>query len=343
MTVLKLAPLVRQATDVQASDIHIAVGAPVMLRVHGVLVSLEMPPVTAPEAKNFVESILTASQQALLEQRKAIDFALSIDDMRLRAHCHFEGGNLGVTLRLVPAVIPSLESIGLENIGKRLLRLRNGLVLFTGPTGMGKSTSLASLLQSLHETESVHTITLEDPVEFLIPARQGLIRQREFGKDFLSFPDALRDVLRQDPNVVMIGEMRDPETAAAALTLAETGHLIFATLHTADTVQAVNRIIDLFPASQQGQIRSQLSFSLKAIIAQRLVPAVEGGRVAVREVLFRTPAVANLIRENGLQELPTVLQTQEKQGQCSFERALQLLYKEGKISKETLGPVDADL
>ena len=207
-------------------------------------------------------------------------------------------------------------------------------MLFTGPTGEGKSTSLAAMLKHIRENRAVNIVTLEDPIEFVFPSGDGIIRQREYGNDFLSFPDAMKHVLRQDPDIVMVGEMRDPETVAAALTLAETGHLIFATLHTPNTVQTVDRIIDLFPPHQQSQARSQLSFSLKAIVAQKLIPAKDGGRTALREILINTPAVAHIIRENRTQELKSVLQTGESLGMLTFEKAAKKLYKEGAISKE---------
>ncbi len=211
---------------------------------------------------------------------------------------------------------------------------RGGVIWFTSLSGAGKSTSLASLIQYIDSQRAANIVTLEDPIEFLFPKGKGLITQRQLGEDFLSFAGALRSVLRQDPDIVMVGELRDPETIAAALTLAETGHLIFATLHTPNTVQSIDRIIDVFPPHQQAQVRSQLSMSLRTVIAQRLLPAVKGGRIAQREILVNTPACSNIIRENRMQELQSVLQTGSETGMVSFEKDAKRLYKEGVISKE---------
>jgi twitching motility protein PilT len=257
-------------------------------------------------------------------------------------NCHFERGNVGLAARIIPTEIPSLKALGLETIAEKILSLNEGLVLFTGPTGCGKSTSMASIIHTINQDRARTIISLEDPIEFLFPEGKGVVRQRQYGHDFLSFPEALKHVLRQDPNIVMVGEMRDAETIAAALTLAETGHLIFATLHTPNTIQCVDRIIDVFSPHQQGQIRSQLSLSLKAIIAQRLVPSADGkGRVSVREVLLNTPAAANTIRENRAQELKSILQTNESIGMITFEKAAKKLYKEGAITEETYEMVTA--
>ena len=248
--------------------------------------------------------------------------------------CSIERGNTTVAARVIPKDIPSLASLGLSDLASRFTADRQGLVLFTGPTGSGKSTSLASIIHSMLQESAVNVITLEDPIEFLFAHGKGVARQRQYGEDFLSFPEALKHVLRQDPDVVMIGEMRDPETIAAALTLAETGHLIFATLHTPNAVQTVDRIIDVFPPHQQGQVRSQLSMSLKAVVAQRLVPSTAGGRVALREILVNTPAVGHIIRDNRSAELSSVLQTNDALGMCTFEKSAKTLLKEGKITKE---------
>jgi twitching motility protein PilT len=326
----------QKALEAKASDVHIAVDAPLLFRIDGTLVAQTKTDITADDAEKFVKSVLSADEFKRLQDSKEIDISYGLPDgVRLRINCHYERGNLGLVARVIPNVIPTLDELGLTGIMQNFLTLTEGLILFTGPTGTGKSTSLAAALQSINTTQAKSVVTMEDPIEFLFPKGKGVIRQRQFGQDFLSFAEALKRVLRQDPDIVMVGEMRDPETIAAALTLAETGHLIFATLHTPNAVQTVDRIIDVFPPYQQPQIRSQLSMSLKAVIAQRLLPKVGGGRIAQREVLVNTQAVANTIRDNRLQELKSVVQTSGDSGMTSFEKDAKRLYKEGVIDKET--------
>jgi twitching motility protein PilT len=251
-------------------------------------------------------------------------------------NCHYERGHPSLAARIVPVEVPTLEVIELNtDFIQKLCNLRDGLILVTGPTGSGKSTTLAAMVDAILSLRPANIITLEDPIEFLFEPAQGVVRQREYGQDFHSFGEALKRVLRQDPDIVMVGEMRDLETIAAALTLAETGHLILATLHTPNVVQTVDRIVDVFPPHQQHQIRTQLSLSLQAVIAQRLVPRQGGGRVAVREVLVNTPAVSNIIRENRLQELQSVVQTGGTVGMVTFAKDAKRLYKAGAIDEET--------
>jgi len=325
-----------KALEAGASDVHIAVDAPLMFRIDGVLVPQTKGTVTAADAQRFVKSVLSAAEYKRLEDSREVDVAYELPNgTRLRINCHYERGNVGLAARLVPTEIPTLKELNLESIAASFINKEEGLVLFTGPTGTGKSTSLAAVLQHVSQTRPISIVTLEDPIEFLFPQGHGLFRQRQLGQDFLSFGEALKRILRQDPDIVMVGEMRDPETIAAALTLAETGHLILATLHTPNAIQTVDRIIDVFPPHQQGQIRAQLSMSLKAVVAQRLLPKVGGGRVAQREVLINTPAASNTIRDNRIQELKSVLQTGSERGMVSFEKDAKRLYKEGLISKET--------
>lgn len=332
-----IVPVFEKAAETGASDVHIAVGFPIMFRIQGELEAQTKQAVSAAQADQFVRAALGDAAYKRFVSAREMDASCELKNgVRLRVNCHFERGNPSLVARIVPTEIPSLASLELQDLAEGLLTLREGLVLFTGPTGSGKSTSMASLITAIQKERAVHTITLEDPVEFLLPPGKGITRQRQLGEDFLSFPEALKHVLRQDPNIVLVGEMRDPETIAAALTLAETGHLIFATLHTPNAVQTVDRVVDVFPAHQQGQVRSQLSLSLKAVIAQRLVPLANGkGRIALREVLVNTPAVANIIRDNRAQELKSVLQTGESVGMLTFEKAAKKAYKDGKIAKET--------
>ncbi len=319
-----------------ASDVHIVAGAPLLFRISGELIPQTQNDLTPEEAAAFVKAVLEEKDFKELEATKEVDVPYALaDGTRLRVNCHYERNNLGLVARVIPEIIPSLEDLNLQNIVPTFTEHNEGLILFTGPTGTGKSTSMASMIQYINKTRARSIVTLEDPIEFLFPKGMGLIRQRQYGQDFLSFAEALKRVLRQDPDIVMVGEMRDAETIAAALTLAETGHLILATLHTPNTSQTIDRIIDVFPPYQQPQIRSQLSMSLKAIVAQRLLPQVGGGRVAQREILINTPAASNIIRDNRVQEIKSVLQTSADVGMVSFEKDAQRLLKEGLISKET--------
>jgi twitching motility protein PilT len=328
--------LFTEALKAGASDVHVAVGSPVLFRIDGLLVEQTEKAVTEAEAEKFVKAIAGDAGYKRLQEKRELDTSYSLEGgVRLRVNAHFERGNMGLAARIIPSTIPAVEDLGLGEIAQRFCNQKEGLILFTGPTGAGKSTSLAALIQSISQQRAANIVTLEDPIEFIFPKAKSLIKQRQFGEDFLSFPDAMRGILRQDPDIVMVGEMRDPETIAAALTLAETGHLIFATLHTPNAVQTIDRIIDVFEPHQQGQVRSQLSMSLKAVVAQRLLPGINGGRVAQREILVNTPAAANIIRDARLQELRSVLQTGSDTGMISFEKDAKRLYKEGLISKET--------
>jgi len=305
---MKLTPqdIFAQARERKASDVHVTVGYPIFIRVDGALQELGGEKLTAADAETFIRAVLGPEAWKRLTQDREIDVSFALEHgVRLRVNCSFERGQPCLVARLIPVEIPSLDAIGLKGIAEPLCALTEGLILFTGPTGSGKSTSLAAMIQHINAQRSASIVTLEDPIEFLFPSGTCVIRQRELGSDFLSFPEALRHVLRQDPNVIMVGEMRDLETIAATLTLAETGHLILATLHTPN-----------------------------AVIAQKLVPSAKGGRIAVREILINTPAVANIIRDHRLQELPSVLQTGTEAGMRTFAKDAERLMKEGMIAKE---------
>lgn len=325
-----------KAGDAGASDVHLVVGHPVIFRIDGDLEPQGKTASTAPKITEVMKAILGETQYKRFEQEKEIDASYSTKSgLRLRINCHYERGNPGLVARLIPEEIPSLEDLHLEHL-EDLCYEDSGLILFTGPTGTGKSTSMASMLQHMADTKPGHIVTLEDPIEFVFkPGEEGLVRQRQMGTDFTSFPEAMRRVLRQDPDVIMVGEMRDLETISAALTLAETGHVVFATLHTPNAIQTIDRMVDVFPPYQQSQVRAQLSLSLKAVIAQRLLPCTEGGRVAQREVLINNHAVANIIREARTPELVSVLQTGSSEGMCTYENHAKQLYKDGLIDKET--------
>ena len=341
--------LFQRAHDHGASDIHLIVGHPPLMRVDGVIQPLphedemEIQKGLKPEeVQMLVESVFEDSGVLLQEPKerfkreREIDLSYQVPSgVRFRVNCHFERDYMGLVARVIPDVVPSLEEVQMPQVAQDLTRLKQGIVLFTGPTGSGKSTSLAALIELINAERPVHIVTLEDPIEFVYRAKKAIIRQRQFGMDFLSFDEALRRVLRQDPDVILVGEMRDFETIAAALTLAETGHLVFATLHTNSAAQTIERIIDVFPPHQQEQVRVQLSMTLSAVIAQQLLPKKgSDGRVAAREFMVNTPAVANIIRDNRVPELESVIQTSAGEGMITLERDVARLYDEGMIEKE---------
>lgn len=324
-----------KADKAGASDVHVTVGSPIIFRVDGELEKQGKQKSTAAKVEQFIKAVLGPARFKKFKEEKEVDASYSTSSgVRLRVNCHYERGSMGLVARIIPTKIPSLEDIGLTDI-EYLCDMEEGLILFTGPTGAGKTTSLASMVQHIAEHRGGHIVTLEDPIEFMFTSDKGLIRQRQFGSDFDSFPEALKRILRQDPDIIMVGEMRDLETIAAALTMAETGHLVFATLHTPNAVQTVDRIVDVFPPYQQTQIRTQLSLSLKAIIAQRLVPCSHGGRIAHREILINNSAVSNIIRDGRTQELLSVIQTGRDEGMCTFDKHAKALYKAGEVDKET--------
>ena len=327
-----------KALQLNASDVHIAVGVPIFFRIDDVMAPVSKGPLSAADVNKIVKSVLGEKAYKRFLEEREIDVSYLVGGgLRMRVNCHFERGNPGLVARIIPQDIPTLEEIGLEDRKDQLCGFREGLLLFTGPAGCGKSTSMASIISSIRESKPVHVVTLEDPIEFIFPKKgEGVVRQRQYGEDFHSFAEALKRVLRQDPDIVMVGEMRDLETISAALTLAETGHLVFATLHTANAMQSVDRIVDVFPPHQQDQVRSQLSLSLRAIIAQRLLPRKDGGLVAAREILINTPAVAHIIRENRVQEIVSLLQMGMKDGMTTFEADAKRLKKEGLIDSNTL-------
>lgn len=330
-----------------ASDVHVAVGSPIMFRKDRELVPASKGPVSSTVAQQIVKAVLGDAKYKEFQEEKEMDVSYSVsDELRLRVNCHFEKGSPSLVARIISNIIPTMEEAGLIGVADQFCKVREGLILFTGPTGAGKSTSMAAMIEEIRQLRSAHVLTLEDPVEFIFPQREGgIIRQRQAGEDFNGFGEALRRVLRQDPDIVMVGEMRDLETVAAALTLAETGHLVFGTLHTPNTMQTVDRIVDVFPPHQQSQVRSQLSMALKLVISQRLLPKVGGGLTPLREVLVNTPAVANIIRENRIPELISALQMGAEDGMITFEKDAKRLLKEGLIDDETfdnaMGVIDA--
>jgi twitching motility protein PilT len=336
MATITLETLFTQANTQGASDLHLVVGRPPIIRLHGVLQPLDETALTAKKMEELVLAILSAEQKQRFLQNRDLDLSYQIKDgTRLRVNLHFEKDNMGLVARVIPTNIPSLDDLGMPETIKELTRLDYGLVLVTGPTGSGKSTTLAAMIELINSERAAHIITLEDPIEFLFQPKQSIIKQRQLGTDMSSFAEGLKHTLRQDPNVIMVGEMRDLETIGTTLTLAETGHLVLATLHTNNAAQTIDRIIDVFPPHQQTQIRLQLSFSLKAVVSQRLVAREGGGRVAAKEILFNNPAVANLIRENKVAQIKSVLQTSAEEGMVSMDQHLKQMLRDGVISRST--------
>jgi len=321
------------AVSKQASDVHLIVGLPPYLRLAGELQPLTgQAKLTAKLATELIFSLLSTRQKEVFLNTKELDLSYQLKSgQRFRINLHQEKNNFGLAARVIPAQVPSLEDIAMPEVIYDWLQLNQGLILVTGPTGCGKSTSLAAMVEHINISQSKSIVTLEDPIEFLFEPKKSIIRQRQLNTDMITFQSALIHTLRQDPDVIMVGEMRDLETIAAAVTIAETGHLVLATLHTNNTVQTIDRIIDVFPPQQQQQIRLQVSLTLKGIISQELIPNKTGGQIALREILINTPAVANLIRENKTAQIKTVLQTSAEQGMVTMKQSLADLCQRGLV------------
>src|SRR5437868_7316093 len=334
---LDFADVLLEVLDRRASDLHITAGTPPMLRVRGRLAPLEgYPALTPTDTREIVYSILSDGQRQKFENNWQLDFAYQIPGKaRFRVNAYFQRSAVGAAFRLIPFEVVPLETLGLPPVVADFATKPRGLVLVTGPTGSGKSTTLASLVDVINSTREQHIMTIEDPIEFLHQHKKCMVNQRELGADATSFGDALKAALRQDPDVILVGEMRDIETIATAITAAETGHLVFATLHTQDTPQTVDRIIDVFPSGQQGQIRAQLSVALQGIMTQTLLPTADGsGRCVAVEILVPTPAVRNLIRESKSHQIYSVLQTGGAHGMQTMDAALAQLVRNGKITRQ---------
>lgn len=328
--------ILNRILEENASDLHVCVGAAPMIRVHGHLKPLDGPPLTAEDTREFIYSILTSDQRKQLESEWQIDFAYMIPKRaRFRVNAYFQKGAIGGAFRLIPSEIRSLEELGMPLVLKEFCNRPRGFILVTGPTGSGKTTTLASMLDEINQARNEHILTIEDPIEFMHQHKGCIVNQRELGADANSFALALKAALRQDPDVILVGEMRDLETVSTALTAAETGHLVLATLHTQDTPQTIDRVIDVFPPHQQQQVRVQLSVALQGIVTQQLLPTADGlGRVVACEVLVPTSAVRNLIREGKTHQIYSVLQTGKTHGMQTMDAALAELVKSGKITTE---------
>lgn len=329
--------ILRSAKESGASDVHLTVGIPPKMRVNGDLVTMEnFQKMLPPDTQAILGEVLNDKQRQIFEERGEYDMSYAIRDLgRYRVNVFHQRGSVAFAFRLVGTSIPTPEELCIPESVIELSQRKRGLVLVTGPTGSGKSTTLASIINRVNHTREAHVITLEDPIEFLHQHDKSMVNQREIGIDSGNYANALRAALREDPDVILVGEMRDFETISVAITAAETGHLVLSTLHTIGASSTVDRVIDVFPAHQQPQIRIQLSNVLEAVISQQLIPTIDGkGRIAAFEVLFANHAVRNLIREGKSHQLLSVMQTNRKAGMITMDEAIAQLYQQGKISKE---------
>ena len=322
------------------SDLHISSNLPPVARIDGNLKRYDMPPLTPDEVENLLFPMLTNEQRRRLEQDWELDFSYGVEGIsRFRVNFYKDKGNYAAAFRTIAEKVPSFEQLGLPDIVRKTSEKPRGLVLVTGPTGSGKSTTLAAMIDYINTTRSLHILTIEDPIEYIHTSKQSIIHQRELGMDTRSFSNALRAALREDPDIILVGEMRDHETIALALTAAETGHLVFGTLHTSSAAQTIDRIIDVFPEGQQQQIRVQLANSLVAVFAQTLLPRLQPngtkkGRVMAQEIMLVTPAISNLIREAKAAQIYSTIQMNQGMGMQTLEMSLASLHKEGKITLE---------
>lgn len=326
------------ATKEGASDVHISSGEPPMIRIHGDMRKIDMPPLMREDVHTLLYNILNDQQRKVYEEHYELDFAIAITGIgRFRVNAFLQNRGESIVFRTIPEKIPLLEQLNMPPIVAELTKKEKGLILVTGPTGSGKSTTLAAMLDLINREYKCHILTVEDPIEFVHKSKNSLVNQRELGSNTHSFANALKSALREDPDVILVGEMRDLETISLALTAAETGHLVLATLHTSSAPKTVDRIIDVFPAEQQQQIRTMLSESLQAVIAQQLIKRKEGvGRIAALEIMIGTPAVRNLIRENKIAQIPSALQTGRQHGMQTMDQALLDLCRNGLVSKESI-------
>ena len=337
VSVPKIETLLEECVKRDASDLHIQYGLPPILRVNGALTPIAgIPALPEDIVRNLIFATLDDDQQKILMKDKEFDYSFAFGDIaRFRVNAYHERGKLAAAFRLIPNKIKGINELGMPPIVETFANFPRGLVLVTGPTGSGKSTTLAALIDKINREKSVHIITIEDPIEFTHRSQRSVIAQREVHYDTFSFAAALRSVLREDPDVVLIGEMRDLETIQAAITIAETGHLVFATLHTNSAAQSIDRMVDVFPAHQQPQVRTQLSNMLMAICAQRLVPAINGGRVVAAEIMIANSAVRSLIREGKTFQLDTAIQTSADQGMQTMDRTLAKMVQAGTITYDS--------
>ncbi|EKD56537.1 MAG: hypothetical protein ACD_58C00152G0002 [uncultured bacterium] len=329
----KIEKLLAAAIEYKASDLHLAVGVNPILRIDGKLMAIPNQPILdAKTTHSLVLSVMTEEQIKLLETQRELDFSFGYQDTRFRTNVYYQKGALQASLRLIAHSIPSFQQLGLPPILEKFTNFSQGFVIISGPTGHGKSTTLAALIESINTNRSEHIITIEDPIEYVFEHKKSIISQREVGSDTLSFGKALKSALREDPNILLVGEMRDLETIEAALTLAETGHLVFTTLHTNSAAQTADRIIDVFPAHQQSQVRAQVANVLLGVVSQRLIPKTSGGRVIACEIMIANTAIRNLIREGKTHQIPSIIQTSASEGMIELDKVLAELVSKGEIT-----------
>lgn len=332
---MQIKDLLEKAISAKASDLHLTAGSPPTLRIEG-----ELSPIpgtanlTPKDTEELSLQLLSDTQKEIFLANKELDLSFAHKDTRFRVNVYHQKGSMGAALRLLSQKIPSIEELGLPDVLYDFCKLPQGFILITGPTGTGKSTTIASMLETINRERSVHIVTIEDPIEYSFESKRSLIDQREIHLDTHSWEIALRSVLREDPDVVLIGEMRDYETISSAVTVAETGHLVFATLHTNSAAQTIDRIVDVFPENQQQQIRVQLASIVEGIISQRLIPTLDGGRTPACEILLANAAVRNVIREGKTHQIDNIIDTSVDLGMVSLERSLAKLVKDGKVSRE---------
>jgi len=328
-----LRELLEEMVKMNASDLHLTVGSPPVVRVDGKLQRLNYDALTSDMTKKLSYSMLTEKQKLKFEQNSELDFSFGIESMsRFRCNVFMQRGNVAVVLRQIPYKVRSFDELGLPKVIAEFAKLPRGLVLVTGPTGSGKSTTLAAIIDKINRERPVHIITVEDPIEYLHRHQMALINQREVYSDTNSFASALKYALREDPDVVLVGEMRDLETIESAISISETGHLAFATLHTNSAAESINRIVDSFPTNQQEQIRVSLSFSLQAIVSQQLIPKIGGGRIMALEIMVCTPAIRALVRDDKVHQMYSMIQSGQKYGMKTMNQTLAELYQTGKIT-----------
>ena len=334
---MEIKKILEMCVQYRASDVHILVGTPPSLRLNGQLVVVPDSQVVTPAiASELISPLMSQSQRELVQVDRELDFSYSLNNgARFRTNVYYEKGNLAAALRYIPNQIKSLEELGLPQLLGRLTLLKQGLILVTGPTGHGKSTTLAAMIERINNERGEHIVTIEDPIEFIHKNKKSIVKQREVFSDTKSFSNALRHALREDPNVIVVGEMRDLETISTALTAAETGHLVLATLHTPNAPQTIQRIIDVFPSTQQTQIKLQLADCIQAVVSQLLLPHISGkGRVIATEIMVATAGIRNLIREQEIEQIPTLMQTGAQFGMRTMDKSLKELVKEGLVSLE---------
>ncbi len=333
---MDISELLRFVLDSNGSDLHLSAGEPPIIRVHGEMTKVDLPALDKEEVHNMVYDILSDFQRKVFEELLELDFSFALGDLaRFRVNVFKQHRGESAVFRTIPSKIPTFEDLYLPKVFKDLAVLEKGLILVTGPTGSGKSTTLAAIIDFINSNKQEHILTVEDPIEFLHKSKKCLINQRELGPHTKSFAAALRSALREDPDVILVGEMRDLETIALALTAAETGHLVFATLHTSSAPDTVDRVIDVFPAGQQNQVRSMLSASLQAVVSQGLFKRRDGkGRVAAFEIMIATPAVRNLIRENKIAQIPSIIQTSKGLGMQTMDSACQELIAKNLVTRD---------